>query len=65
MTYTMYQVYEATGKLVNIATIDPLFDLGNDNEGLNSHSYLSHIILHQPNYLFNFTNIFTFISIKL
>ena len=57
MTYTMYQVYEATGKLVNIAAIDPLFDLGNDNEGLNSHSYLSHIILHQPNFLFNFTNI--------
>ena len=57
MTYTMYQVHEPTGKLINIATVDPLFDLGNDNEGLNSHSYLSHIILHQPNYLFNFTNI--------
>ena len=57
MTYPMYQVYEPTGKLVNITAIDPLFDLGNDNEGLNSHSYLSHIILHQPNYLFNFTNI--------
>ena len=57
MTYTMYQVYEPTGKLINIAAIDPLFDLGNDNDGLTSHSYLSHIILHQPNYLFNFTNI--------
>ena len=57
VTYTMYQVYEPIGKLINIATIDPLFDLGNDNEGLNSHSYLSHIILHQPNFLFNFTNI--------
>ena len=57
MTYSMYQVYEPTGKLINIATIDPLFDLGNDNEGLNSRSYLSHIILHQPNFLFNFTNI--------
>ena len=44
-------------KLVNITAIDPLYDLGNDNEGLNSHSYLSHIILHQPNFLFNFTNI--------
>ena len=57
MTYPMYQVYEATGRLVNIAAIDPLFDIGNDNEQLNSHSYLSHIILHQPNFLFNFTNI--------
>ena len=57
MTYSLYQVYEATGKLVNITAIDPMFDLGNDCEGLNSHSYLSHIILHQPNFLFNFTNI--------
>ncbi len=57
LTYTMYQVYEATGKLINIAAIDPMFDIGNDNEALNSHSYLSHIILHQPNFLFNFTNI--------
>ena len=57
LTYTMYQVYEPTGKLINIAAIDPMFDIGNDQEALNSHSYLSHIILHQPNFLFNFTNI--------
>ena len=46
LTYTMYQVYEPTGKLINIAAIDPMFDIGNDQEALNSHSYLSHIILH-------------------
>ncbi len=57
LTYTMYQVYEPIGKLINIAAVDPMFDIGNDKEALNSHSYLSHIILHQPNYLFNFTNI--------
>jgi arginase family enzyme len=57
LTYTMYQVYEPTGKLINIAAVDPMFDIGNDKETLNSHSYLSHIILHQPNFLFNFTNI--------
>ena len=57
LTYTMYEVYEPTGKLINIAAIDPMFDIGNDQETLNSHSYLSHIILHQPNFLFNFTNI--------
>ena len=56
-THTMYQVYEPTGKLVNITAIDPMFDIGNDQEALNSHSYLSHIILQQPNFLFNFTNI--------
>ncbi len=57
LTYTMYEVYEPMGKLINMASVDPMFDIGNDKEALNSHSYLSHIILHQPNFLFNFTNI--------
>ena len=57
LTYPIYQVYENTGKLVNITAIDSRFDIGQDNERLNSHSYLSYIIMHQPNYLFNFTNL--------
>ena len=57
LTYPIYQVYENTGKLVNITTIDSRFDIGQDNEKLNSNSYLSYIILHQPSFLFNYTNI--------
>ena len=57
LTYPIYKVYENTGKFVNITAIDPRFDIGEDGESLNSQSYLSHIILHQPNYLFNYTNI--------
>lgn len=57
LTYPIYQVYENTGKLVNITAIDPRFDIGEEGESLNSESYLSKIILHQPNYLFNYTNI--------
>jgi len=57
LTFPIYQVYENTGKLVNITAIDSRFDIGEDGESLNSESYLSHIILHQPNYLFNYTNI--------
>ena len=57
LTYPIYKVYENTGKLVNITAIDPRFDIGEDGESLNSESYLSHIILHKPNYLFNYTNI--------
>lgn len=56
LTYAMYQVYENTGRLVNITAIDPMFDIGED-EALNSRSYLSKIVMHQPNYLFNYTNI--------
>ena len=57
LTYPIYQVYENTGKLVNITSIDSRFDIGQDNDELSSNSYLSYIILHQPNFLFNYTNI--------
>jgi hypothetical protein len=49
--------YENMGQIINIAAIDSSFDLGNAEENFNSRSYLSKIILHQPNFLFNYTNI--------
>ncbi|MBQ6083163.1 MAG: formimidoylglutamase [Bacteroidales bacterium] len=57
LTYPIYKVYEYTGKFVNITAIDPRFDIGQEKDGLNSESFLSYIILHQPSYLFNYTNI--------
>jgi len=57
LTYANYLAYENIGRVINIASVDPLFDLGHDEHELNSRSWLSSIILHQPNFLFNFTNI--------
>lgn len=57
LTYANYLAYENIGRVINIAAIDPMFDLGHDEHELNSQSYLSRIILHQPNFLFNYTNI--------
>jgi arginase family enzyme len=57
ITYANYLAYEDIGRVVNIAAVDPVFDLGHDEHELNARSYLSRIILHQPNFLFNFTNI--------
>jgi len=57
LTFALYQAYEQLGQLVNIVAVDPLFDLGQEEEKLSSQDYLSRIIMHQPNYLFNFTNI--------
>ncbi len=57
LTYANYLAYENIGRVINIAAVDPLFDLGYNDHDLNSTSYLSHIILHQPNFLFNYTNI--------
>jgi arginase family enzyme len=57
MTYAVYRAYEQLGQIINIVAVDPMFDLGKDSSEINSRSYLSKIILHQPNYLFNYTNI--------
>ena len=57
LSYPVYRAYENLGQIINIVAVDPMFDLGKDSQEITSRSYLSKIILHQPNYLFNFTNI--------
>ena len=57
LTYALYQAYENTGQLVNILSIDSIFDLGEHEDDFHSQAYLSRMIMHQPNYLFNFTNL--------
>lgn len=57
LTYAQYRAYENLGQIINIVSVDPEFDLGSNEDQFDSKSYLSHIILHQPNYLFNYTNI--------
>jgi len=57
LTYANYRAYESLGLVINILAIDPMFDLGNTGQPLSSRTYLNEIILHQPNFLFNYTNI--------
>lgn len=57
LTYANYMAYEQLGQIINIVAVDPRFDLGRTESELDAASYLSRIILHQPNYLFNYTNI--------
>lgn len=58
LTLGMYKAYESLEKIVNVALIDPRFDLGSGSVNeLDSQNYLSKIILQKPNYLFNLTNI--------
>ncbi|MBN3035336.1 MAG: formimidoylglutamase [Bacteroidales bacterium] len=57
LTYANYLAYATLGQIVNIVSVDPMFDLGQSEEDLHSRSFLSKIILHQPNFLFNYTNI--------
>lgn len=57
ITFANYQAYEDLGQIINIATIDCGFDLGTAEEEISSKAFLNKIILHQPNFLFNYTNI--------
>ena len=57
LTYANYRAYESLGRVINILAIDPMFDLGTTEQELDSRSYLNKIILHQPNFLFNYTNL--------
>jgi len=57
LTYPVYLAYETMEKIINMVTVDALFDLAKTDEDINSQTYLSKIILHKPNFLFNYANI--------
>ncbi|MEZ5198631.1 MAG: formimidoylglutamase [Bacteroidales bacterium] len=57
LTYANYKAYESLGQVINILGVDSVFDLGKTEQELDSKTYLNKIILHQPNFLFNYTNI--------
>ena len=57
LTYAMYRAYDDLEQMVNLVSIDSKFDLGKESEAISSDSYLTKIILDEPNNLFNFCNI--------
>lgn len=56
-TFSQYLAYEKLERTANLACIDCRFDLGEPGQSLADTSYLSHIVLRQPNYLFNYSNL--------
>ena len=57
ITYVNYRAYDALEQSVNITAVDSRFDLGNLEDELTSQSYLSKIIMQEPNNLFNYCNV--------
>ncbi|OFY87201.1 MAG: arginase [Bacteroidetes bacterium RIFCSPLOWO2_12_FULL_35_15] len=57
ITYCNYLAYQKLEQTINIVAVDSCFDIGDGEKELNSQSYLSKIILHKPNVLFNFSNV--------
>jgi len=61
LTYAQYLAYETLEQKVDLVIIDPRFDLDDDDYPetieTTSASYLQKVLLHQPNYLFNYSNL--------
>lgn len=57
LTYAQYVAYQKLEETVNIVSVDARFDLGSTDEPIGAESYLGKIVLHEPNFLFNFSNI--------
>ncbi len=57
ITFSNYKAYEVLGRVVNVATIDALFDIGDDSAPLSSSNWISHLVCQNPSFLFNLANI--------
>jgi arginase family enzyme len=57
LTFANYKGYQNLEQLVNLVSIDNNFNLGFIDDDLDAQTYLSKIILYQPNYLFNYSNV--------
>ncbi|MEY3397608.1 MAG: hypothetical protein RL220_202 [Bacteroidota bacterium] len=57
LTYANYLAYEKLEQTVNLVTIDRCLDFGQSTSEHSSGNYLNRIVLHKPNYLFNYSNI--------
>lgn len=56
-TFTQYLAYEKLERTANLVCVDGRFDLGEPGQALSESSYLSHIVMRRPNYLFNYSNL--------
>ena len=54
LTYPMYRAYDDLEQMVNLVSIDHKFDLGKESDPISSGSYLTKIIVKEPNNLFNY-----------
>ena len=57
LTYALYRAYDDLEQMVNLVAIDSKFDFGKENGGDSAGSYLTKIIIDEPNNLFNYCNI--------
>ena len=57
ITFPLYKAFNKIEATINVVDIDSKFDIGGPDSEFNSSAYVGKIILHQPNILFNYSNI--------
>ena len=57
LTYPLYRAYDELEQMVNLVSIDSKFDFGKESDAVSASSYLTKIIIDEPNNLFNFCNL--------
>ncbi|HRE73290.1 MAG TPA: formimidoylglutamase [Flavobacteriales bacterium] len=57
ITFANYLAYEKLEQTINMVTIDSRINLGDVEDQISSRTFLGKIIMHQPNYLFNYCNV--------
>lgn len=57
LTYPLYRAYDGLEQMVNLAAIDNRFDFGKESDRMNAQSFLTRIVVDEPNNLFNYANI--------
>jgi arginase family enzyme len=57
LTYALYRAYDVLEQMVNLVAIDSKFDFGKESDAISATSYLTKIVLDEPNNLFNFCNV--------
>lgn len=57
LTYPLYRAFDNLEQMVNLVSIDKKFDFGKDADSISAASYLTNIIINEPNNLFNYSNV--------
>lgn len=55
LTFAIYKAYEKLEQTINLVAVDAELDMGDPEDDIQARGWLNKIILHKPNYLFNFS----------
>jgi arginase family enzyme len=57
LTVSLFKALEILGKPTQVVTIDSRLDFGADPDQVTSLNFMNEVILHEPNFLFDYTNL--------